>query len=157
QGEAVGRHAAAYAHANRGELSSSFDPDASEAVDPFRIDAEARRGRNDRRLERSHVAAQVERVAQLDDGIGDQLARAVEGDVAAAIDAQEGRAQLAQPLWAGDQVRGVPAAADGVDREMLQQQQAVTDAPLSALSGKLVLQLPGGLVRYRPQAIDRQC
>ena len=38
---------------------------------------------------RADVAAQVERVAQLDDGIGDQLARAVEGDVAAAVHAQE--------------------------------------------------------------------
>ena len=118
--------------------------------------AEGGGGLDDGRLQAADVAAQVERVAQLDDGVGDQLARPVEGDVAAAIDAHEFGAKLAQPIGTGQQVRLVAAAADGVDREVLEQQQPVADAATAPLVGQLVLQLPGGLVGDGPQPLDGQ-
>ncbi len=66
------------------------------------------------------------------------------------------RAQLAQALRAGQQVGLVPAAADGVDREVLDQQQPVPDPPAAALLGQLVLQLPGGEVRGGAEPLDGQ-
>ena len=103
---------------------------------------------------RLNVAAQVERVAQLDDGVGDQLPGPVEGDVAPAIHAHELGADLSQALGRGQQVRLVPPAPDGVDREMLDEEQPIPDAPAATLFGQLVLELPGGLVGDGAEPLD---
>ena len=56
----------------------------------------------------------------------------------------------------GQQVGLVAAATDGVDREVLEQQQPIADAPLPPLLGQLVLELPGGLVGDGAEPLDGQ-
>ena len=102
------------------------------------------------------VAAQIERVPQLDDRVGDDLARPVEGHVAAPIDPDELRPDLPQPLRRGDHVRRIAAPPDRVDREVLDEQQPVADAASAALVGQLVLELPGRAVVHGPQVVDGQ-
>ncbi len=80
----------------------------------------------------------------------------MEGDVAAAIDAHELGAQLAQALGRRQQVRLIASAADGVDREVLEKEQPVTDTPPATLIGELVLQLPGRLVGDGAQPLNGQ-
>src|SRR5947207_7668978 len=156
QGKAVGGHTATDAHANGRQLAGPIHPDAGQPLEEVSADFKARGSGDDRGLEGADVPTKVERITQLQDGIGDELARPVKRDVTTPVDAQEGRAQLPQPLRAGDEVGGVAAATDGVHRKVLQQQQAVTDAPLAALLRQLVLQLPGGLVGYGAKAVDGQ-
>ncbi len=120
------------------------------------LDAEGGGGVDDGGLEDANVAAQVERIAQLDDGVGHQLSGAVERDVAAAIDADQLRADLAQPLGRGQHVRRVAAAADRVDGEVLEEEQPVADPPAATLIGQLVLQLPGRPVGDGAEVLDGQ-
>ena len=59
-----------------------------------------------------------------------------------------------QALRAGQQVGRVTATADGVDREVLEEQQAVADASRPPLVGELVLELPRRPVRHRAEVLD---
>ena len=155
-GQAMGGHAASHPHADGGQLALIDDPDSGQGLDAAGGHAEGGGGLDDGRLQAADVAAQVERVAQLDDGVGDQLARPVEGDVAAAIDAHEFGAKVAQAIGTGQQVRLIAAATDGVDREVLEQQQPVADSAAAPLVGQLVLQLPGRPIGDGPQPLDGQ-
>ena len=78
----------------------------------------------------------------------------MEGDVTAAVDPDELGADLSQPLRRGEHVGRVPAAADRVDREVLDEQQPVADATPSPLLGELVLELPRRPVGDRPEMLD---
>ena len=150
------RDAALHAHADRCQLAVPIDPDSRMAFQACRLDTERGRGVDDRGLQDAHVAAQVERIAELHDRVGNELAGAMEGDVAASVDADQLRADLAQAIGRGEHVRRVAASADGVDREVLEEQQPVADPAPATLIGQLVLQLPGRPVGDGAEVLDRQ-
>ena len=150
----MGGHSATHPDADGGQLAPALHPDTGQALFAMGLHSKGRCSGDDRRLEAADISPQVERVAQLDDRVGDQLSGSVEGDVAAAIDAVELRADLAQAFGTGQQVGLVPAAADGVDREVLDQQQPVPDLPGPSLIRELVLQLPGGGVGDGAKPLD---
>ncbi len=154
--QAVRRDPALHPHADRAELSLAVDPDAGIPIQALAGHAECRGRVDDRGLQRANVATQVERVLQLEDRVGHDLARPVEGDVAAAVDPDELGADLAQPLAAGEEVRRIATATEGVDGEVLEQQQAIADAPAPSLLRELVLQLPGRDIGDGAEPVDGQ-
>ncbi|TMB55767.1 MAG: hypothetical protein E6J47_06355 [Chloroflexi bacterium] len=125
-------------------------------VEALRIDSEGRCGGDHGRFEAAHVPAQVEGVAEFDDRVCDQLPGSVEGDVPAAVDTMELGTYVAQALRGSEEVRLVAAAADGEDREVLDQQQPVADPSRASLLGQLVLELPGGEIGDRPEPIHAE-
>ena len=139
------------------ELSLAVDPDAGSPLQPLAVDAE-RRGRvDDRRLERADVATQVERIAA---ARGSGRPRSGPGPWKVMSPPRSMRTSSA-PISrsrsrAGQQVRRVATAADGVDGEVLEQQQAVADPPRPPLLGELVLELPCRAVGHRAEPVDGQ-
>ncbi len=84
---------AADPHADGGDLLACH-PDAGEPRLPPALDPVAAQGAEDDLLEAAHVVDDAQAGgAQVDDGIGHELAGAVEGDVAATVDFQQGGAQ----------------------------------------------------------------
>jgi hypothetical protein len=75
------------------------------ALEPPGRNAEGGRGVDHRCLQHADVPAQVERVAELDDRVGHDLPGSVERDVPAAVDADQLRPDLSQPLGAREHVR----------------------------------------------------
>ncbi len=82
------------------------------------------------------------KLRKIEDGIGDQLAGAVKGHVAAAVDLEQLHAALGQKLRRRQHVIELGIAAQRDDRRVLQQQQRVFDAAGLAhlLQGALELQ-----------------
>ena len=78
------------------------------------------------------AAAGVSQAAEVEDGIADELAGAVIGDVAAAVDFVEGDAAAGKQLVGGQNVGAVGVAAKGEDGRMLEEQEHVFDAALEA-------------------------
>lgn len=107
------------------EILRRSHPDAGGAVVAEAFDVESREGVDDDLFEESQVAdeAQVEAV-EVEDGVDDQLAWAVVGNVAAAVgfcDLDAGSLKLSV---GGDQVRACPrAAADGDDGRIVLDQE----------------------------------
>ena len=64
----------------------SFQPDAGAPGHPAGAEPEIGEGADHRLLEAADIVHDADRLGQPDDGIADQLARAVPGDLAAAID-----------------------------------------------------------------------
>ena len=85
----------------------------------------------------------VAQAAQVEDGVADELAGAVIGDVAAAVDLVEGDAARGKQLIGGENVGAVGVAAQRKHRRMLEQQQHVADAVLLAQRDQLLLQAKG--------------
>jgi hypothetical protein len=71
-------------------------------------------------------------IREPEDGITDQLARTVKGDVATAIDLVEFGSYRGKCFRRYQQVRPVAIATDGVNRTVLQKQQIVIAPPLDA-------------------------
>ena len=119
-------HAALDAQAEGADLarprSVRVDPAARMAVAPVGLDSERPAGVDHRVLEGPHERSEEEAAAgQGDDRIGHQLARAVVGDLAAALDPDEldpARRQLGRR---GPDVRLVGLPAERQDRRMLEQ------------------------------------
>ncbi len=80
----------------------------------------------------------------------------MEGDVPAAIDADQLGPERSQPLRGRQEVGLVATATDGVDRIVLEEEQAVADLATSPPVGQVVLELPGGPVRDAAEPLDRQ-
>ena len=91
----------------------------------------------DRAEMRAFFAGQI--AAQIDDGIADELAGAVVGDIAAAIDLVQLHAALCEQFVAGEDIGAMRVAAKREHRRMLQQQQRVADEVLLARSDDLLL------------------
>lgn len=106
-GEAVGR----------GSGAGIADPDAGGAFGALAGDFELAERADDGFFEEAHVGVQVEAVAiQIDDRVGDELPRAVEGDVAAAIGFDDLDSAEFEHLRGGQKILlGIGAAADGDD------------------------------------------
>src|SRR5439155_1783352 len=88
QREPVRRDPLFHVHADAGDLAAaSAGPDAGVARLPLARDVEPGERVDQGLLERAQVPMQVAAVAaQVQDGIADELPRAVEGDIAAALD-----------------------------------------------------------------------
>ena len=85
----------------------------------------------------------VAQAAEIEDRVADQLAGAVVGHVAAAVDLVEGNAAALEQLVRRQNVGTVGVAAQGEHGRMLQQQEHVGDAILLAEIDELGLQAQG--------------
>ena len=142
----------AHPHADGGNLVAA-DPDAREVLIPFGLDAVADEGADNRLLQTANVGLNATGTGtQADDRVGDKLAGAVEGDVAAAVYLQQGRAER---LGGDEETVAVHTAAGGVDRRVLQQEQRVLDLARGAADRQLALQRPGLLVADPAQPASR--
>ena len=66
-----------------------------------------------------------EKIVEVEDGITDQLAGAMVGDIAAPVDAVVGRTELLKKVPIRQQVRFVAAFAEGIHVRMFAKQQVV--------------------------------
>src|SRR5439155_9594557 len=93
---------------------------------PLGGDTQRRQGLDQRLLECAEVPVEVLPVAgQVEDGVADELAGAVERDVAAPLDLEHLEPSLPLPLVRPEQVCVVGVAAQGYDRRVLEQQQQI--------------------------------
>lgn len=132
EGEAVGGDPLADADAHGGDLGGraigGFDPDASGFGVAVALDAVGVEGVDDGLFEEAHVAVEAKGLAgvcvgeafEVEDGVGDDLARAVVGDVAAAVGLVELDALGGEAVGVGEDVACGPlAAGDGDDGRVL--------------------------------------
>ena len=96
-----------------------------------------------------------EHAAQVEDGIADDLAGAVEGDVAAAVAFEELNAALGKEFGRGDYVRGFGVAAERDDGRVFEQEQDVADFFFFAQGDELLLQAQAGGVVDGAELDDR--
>ena len=108
-------------------------------VDPARVQTQLGAHLDQRFLKAPNEIHHIQRFGQPDDRIADQLPRAVPGDLAAAVGVDDRRCRPTGPFAAAG------AAARGVDRRVLEQQQRVGAAGDAGV-GQLALQLPGAAV-----------
>ena len=95
-------------------------PDPAAALDPAGLQAELGGRADQRLLQAAYMRDDVHRARQLQDRVADQLARAVPGDLAAAVHVDD-RGAVQRALAVG----GAPARR--VDRRVLQEQAGVGD------------------------------
>ncbi len=146
--EPVHRDPAGDPDAERGDLAIGAPvvgrhPHAGPAADPAGGHAEIRAGRDQRLLDPSDVIDDVDVLRQGDDRVADQLAGAVEGDLAAAVDVDHRRRS---PAVVDRPLVGLGAPARGVDRRVLEQQHRVGARARDARGVQRALALPGGEV-----------
>lgn len=128
EGQAVGGDPLADADAHGGDLGGrtigGYDPDAGGFGIAVAGDAVGGEGVDDGLFEESHVAVEAEGLAgirvgeafEVEDGVGDDLAWAVVGDVAAAVGFVEFNAQGGKAVGVGQDVACGPfSAGDGDD------------------------------------------
>ena len=121
EGEAVHGHALGDPDADRGDLLvalHSADPDAGAALDPLARHAELGEHVDEHALESAHVADHVDRFGEPEDRVADELARPVPGDLAAAVDIDDGGA-VGRPFV------GLGAFAGGVHRRVLEEDDGI--------------------------------
>ena len=129
-------------------------PDAGEAADAAGGDAEVAAEADERFFHEADkvdgaeagAAAGVAEAAQVEDGVADELAGAVVGDVAAAVDLVERDAAAGEEFVGGEDVGAVGVAAEGEDGRVLEEQQDVVDATLEAEIDELRLEAEGFVV-----------
>ena len=157
-GEAVHRDAAADPDADRGDLALGADRSSARSHTPLRpgtravVTPKSRAGRDQRLLDAADVVDDLDVVGQRDDRVADQLAGAVEGDLAAAVDVDDrGATGVERPL-----VR-LGALAAGEDRRVLEQQHGVVGVAGDHRRVDLALEVPGGEVVDGVGARARRC
>lgn len=128
-GEAVHRDPLADADAHRGEFGGGVvgtNPDAGRGGVSLGVDAKVSGGLDDGLFEKAHVGVEAEvQAIEVEDGIADELARAVVGDIAAAVGFFEGDAVTCEERGRGEDVRGgTLAATDGDDGIVLDEEDA---------------------------------
>jgi hypothetical protein len=143
EGEAVHGHAAADADADGGDLALGAavvrpEPHAAASRDPRGLDPEVAADSDQRLLDAADVVDDLDVVGQRHDRVADQLARSVEGDLAAAVHVDDRRAAgIRGPLV------GRRALAGGEHRRVLEQQDGGRLVASHDPSMHLSLQLPG--------------
>ena len=138
---AVRRHPARDVDADRGDLARRpLEPDARQSFEPRRLDAERGERADQRLLEVPDVLLHVAAVPlQVEDRVADELARAVEGRLAAAV----GLDHLDLRALGHVQLRGlVGAPAERHDGRVLEQDDRVGDRALRDRAREGALQLP---------------
>ena len=120
-----------------------LQPDAGQALDPRRLDAERRERADQRLLEVAAVALHVLAVPrQVEDRVADELAGPVVGGLAAAV----GLDDLDLGALGDVQLAGLGAAAERDHRRVLEQQHGVGQPSARDRVGDPPLQLPAFLV-----------
>ena len=140
------------------EVVLGVDPDAGLGVG-VALDVELCEGGDDGLLEGSDVLVNAEfGGVEVDDGVADELARAVVGDIAAAVGLVELHALGCEELFRGEDVGGgIWAAGDGDDGVVLDHE----DAPelgiggLSCVEDLLVVMLLEGVGLFVAQVLQR--
>ena len=128
---------------------SGIGPDAGEVADALGLDAVVGADAHEDLFEQADVGDDSEfgsKAAQVEDGVGDQLSGAVEGDIAAAVDLVHLDAAGGEQLARGDDVGRTRVASQGDDRRMLDKEQDVGDASLLAQLDQCFLQAQSGRV-----------
>jgi hypothetical protein len=144
-------------HADGGDFALAY-PDTGEFGDTARLDAEIGQGIDEGFLDGAHVGAYVALpFAQVHDGVADDLAGAMIGDVAAAVGGVEGDAGAGEDVIASQQIFQVAVAAHGDGVGMLQQDELVGDGAGLTQGDELLLPIEGGGVfhaaRFPPLAL----
>ncbi len=98
-----------------GPLLVGLDPDAGASLDPLGVDAVVGHDGDHDGLEPLHVVTDARPVLQLEDGVGDQLAGAVPGQLAAAVHGHDGRS-VKRPFVVFGELAG------GIDGGMFEEQ-----------------------------------
>ncbi len=103
--------------------------------------------------------AGVAEAAEIEDGVADELAGAVIGDVAATVDLVEGYAAAGKELVGGEDVGAAGVTAEGENGRMLEQEQDVFDAALEAEVNELRLQPEACVIRHAAEieVLDHDC
>ena len=138
-----------------GDAAARKGPDAGGAGNALGEDAELRAGADEDLLKepneiyRTEVGAALagERAAEIDDGVADELARAVVGDVAAAIDFMQGDAFAGEELIRGEDVGAAGVAAEGEDGRVLEENEGIGDHAGFACGDEALLEGEGLRVR----------
>jgi hypothetical protein len=86
------------------------------------------------------------KAAEIEDGVADDLAGAVESDVAAAVAFEELNAALGEEFARGDNVNSFRIAAEADDGRVFEQEQDVADSFFLAQGDELLLQAKAGRV-----------
>jgi len=144
-------------HADGGDLALAH-PNARKLRDAARLDAEIRQrvdqGLFDGPYVRAHIALPL---AQVQDGVADDLSRPVVGHVAAPVRGMEGDTGAAQDLFASQKVLHVAVAAQGDGVGVLQQDKLVGDSASLAPGHQALLPFEGAGVlhaaRFPPLAL----
>ena len=138
-------------------------PDAGEAADACCRNAEIGAGADQDFFQAAHVfdgaqsfafAVGSGDAAQIENGISDKLAGAVESDVAAAITLENFHAALGQQFGRGDDVFLLGVAAESDDGRMFEQQQNIADAAFFAQFDQPLLQAQASGVVERAELED---
>ena len=129
----------------RGPCPAAGHPDAGEPVVAHALELEGRQRPDERLLEVAHVALDVLPVlAEIEDRVADELARAVERRLAAAV----GLGDLdVRVLGDVELARRLRAAADRHDRRVLEEDDGLRDRALRDGAGERPLQLERLAVR----------
>ena len=92
-------------------------PHTGEPVNAFGVYVEGRGGVNENLFEQAHVSADIKRIiVEPEDGVCDELSRAVVGDIASAIGLLQVDAELSEGAGVGEEVLGCGCTlADGDD------------------------------------------
>ena len=104
-------------------------------------DAVGGAGRDEGRLEGAHERPDHQAaLAERDDRVGDELARAVVGHLAAALDADDLDAARGEVGRVGPDMRGVRRPTEGQDRGVLEEEQPVADPTVRTLGHESLLE-----------------
>ena len=118
-----------------GDAAARDGPDAGATFDALRGDAEVVGGADEDVFKEADVVDRAEMgaalagevAAEVEDGIADELAGAVVGDVAAAVDLVDFDAFGRQEFVGGEDVAALGVAAEGEDGWMLEEDEGVGD------------------------------
>jgi len=114
-------------------------------LDPLAGDAELGEHVEQQLLHAAHESHHIDGVSQPHDRVADELPGPVPGDLAAAVDVDDGRAAADRPVAA------LGALAGGLDGRVLEQQQRVGGVAGDDLGVHRPLQIPGLAVLHRPE------
>ena len=127
QRETVRSNPSADMHPDGADLAFTH-PDARQLWNAAGLDAEIRQRIDHGLLDGAHIGAHVALpLAQIQDGIADDLPRSVISDVAAAVGGMEGDAGAGQYVFAGQQVFQMAVAAERDGVGVLQQDELIGD------------------------------
>ena len=163
EAKAVHRHKARRANTDGANLAhtccSRVEPHSRSPLRAMRLDAVVADGADGRLLQRVDIVAQADADnLQIEYRVTDQLPRAVEGDIASAVDVKERGTERGEVLLRDEQVFALAALAQRIDRRMLHKEQ------LSGSSGRkmgrfasqrgieeFLLQSPTGFILHRAE------
>jgi hypothetical protein len=135
-------------YADRADFGPAH-PDARTFRNAARLDAEIRERIDQRLFDGPHVRAHVALpLAQVQDGVADDLPRPMIGDVAAAVGGMEGDAGAGQDLFAGQEILNVTVAPHGDGVGVFQQEELVGDGASLALGHQPLLPIERGAVLH---------